>query len=162
MPQEFALKWEPSALDLIQQVDKSTPETAMAAPPQDNMDIDRCFYNVELSDTRPPATPLVLIHDSGGTVVSYYKLGPLGRSVYAISNPTFNRENKWDGGLLAMARAYVQAIKKHIPHGDILLGGTIVSLFPQQQATCRYSGGLPISRLVFWWPCGVGDVSHPR
>ncbi|KAK3326231.1 Alpha/Beta hydrolase protein [Apodospora peruviana] len=68
-------------------------------------------------------TPLVLIHDGGGTIFSYYCLGDLGRPVFGIFNPHYGTDQVWEGGLPEMARHYVGLIKETIPQGDILIGG---------------------------------------
>lgn len=73
------------------------------------------------------ATPLVLLHDGGGTVLSYQALGPLDRAVYGISDPRFNSGKPWDGGIPEMARAYLQMIKAELPQRNIILGGTCAS-----------------------------------
>lgn len=69
------------------------------------------------------ATPLVLLHDGGGTVLSYQALGPLDRDVYGISDPRFDAGKPWAGGIPEMARAYLQMIKAGISQRNILLGG---------------------------------------
>lgn len=70
------------------------------------------------------ATPLILLHDGGGTVLSYQALGPLDRDVYGISDPRFDAGKPWAGGIPEMARAYLQMIKAELPQRNILLGGT--------------------------------------
>jgi hypothetical protein len=50
------------------------------------------------------AAPLVLIHDGGGTTVSYFYLELLDRAVYAIQNPRFYSGKPWEGGLPEMGR----------------------------------------------------------
>ncbi|RKU41920.1 hypothetical protein DL546_001491 [Coniochaeta pulveracea] len=74
---------------------------------------------------QPPPTPLVLLHDGGGTTFSYHLLGPLGgRAVYGIHNPHFyHAEQVWTDGLPEMAWHYAQLVKKTIPKGDVILGG---------------------------------------
>ncbi|KAJ4302062.1 hypothetical protein N0V88_002198 [Collariella sp. IMI 366227] len=72
--------------------------------------------------TRKP-TPLVLIHDGGGTIFSYYCLSDLGRPLYGISNPRFQTGNTWEGGIPQMTREYIKFIKKAVPKGDIIIGG---------------------------------------
>lgn len=68
-------------------------------------------------------TPLVLIHDGGGTCFSYYCLNPIGRIVYEIHNPHFYSAKPWPGGIPEMARHYVGLMRKAVPRGRILLGG---------------------------------------
>jgi len=70
---------------------------------------------------QPP--PLVLFHDGGGTVFSYHLLGDVRRPVYGISNPHYNTQNAFEGGMPEMARHYVELIRKVIPSGKIILGG---------------------------------------
>ncbi|KAK4044902.1 Alpha/Beta hydrolase protein [Parachaetomium inaequale] len=73
------------------------------------------------------ATPLILIHDGGGTIFSYYCLGnlaPPARAVYGIANPRYESGTAWAGGLPEMARAYQEFIKAAIPRGgDVIIGG---------------------------------------
>ncbi|KAK0636371.1 Alpha/Beta hydrolase protein [Bombardia bombarda] len=68
-------------------------------------------------------TPLVLIHDGGGTVFSYHLIGPLKRRVFGISNPCYTTGSTWDGGINQMANHYYDLIKKIIPFGKVILGG---------------------------------------
>ncbi|KAK1835922.1 Alpha/Beta hydrolase protein [Podospora conica] len=67
-------------------------------------------------------TPLVLLHDGGGTTFAYHCLGRLNRTVYGISNPYFKTDKKWKS-LTEMARHYAGIIRKTIPHGNVILGG---------------------------------------
>ncbi|KAB5576016.1 Alpha/Beta hydrolase protein [Coniochaeta sp. 2T2.1] len=77
-----------------------------------------------LSHLRPPPTPLVLIHDGGGTIYSYYCLGGLARPVYGIYNPHYGTDKVWAGGIPEMAAHYTSLIKAAIPKGgDVILGG---------------------------------------
>ncbi|TPX18300.1 uncharacterized protein E0L32_011798 [Thyridium curvatum] len=69
------------------------------------------------------ATPLVLFHDGGGTVFSYYLLEDLGRPVYGIANPRFYSGEPWEGGLPEMARHYIGYIREAVPPGPVLVGG---------------------------------------
>lgn len=66
--------------------------------------------------------PLVLIHDGGGTIVSYHSLGALRRPVYAIPDLTFGTTQSWES-LAQMAAAYCQLVKDKFIAGPILLGG---------------------------------------
>lgn len=68
-------------------------------------------------------TPLVLIHDGGGTTFSYHCLGNLKRDVYGIANPYYDTDKVWRGGIPEMARTYAQWIKGVVPQGEIILGG---------------------------------------
>lgn len=77
---------------------------------------------LQYSHRRP--TPLVLVHDGGGTIFSYYCLGDLERTVYGIYNPYYHSEDKtWEGGIPEMARHYVDLIRATVPEGPIILGG---------------------------------------
>ena len=70
-----------------------------------------------------PPTPLVLIHDGGGTIFGYHCLGKLERPVYGIYNPHFGTENTWSGGIPEMAVHYVRLVRAAVPEGPIFLGG---------------------------------------
>ncbi|KAK0735415.1 Alpha/Beta hydrolase protein [Apiosordaria backusii] len=70
-----------------------------------------------------PPTPLVLIHDGGGTVFSYYCLGELDRTVHGISNPHYDSGEPFPGGIPEMARQYVKYIKSVVPRGNLIIGG---------------------------------------
>jgi thioesterase domain-containing protein len=70
-------------------------------------------------------TPLFLIHDAGGTVSNYYKLENIGRPVYAIYNPWFKSETRWDGGSVKFVTEYIKLIKSVVSSGEILVGGTV-------------------------------------
>ncbi|KAK4127995.1 alpha/beta-hydrolase [Parathielavia appendiculata] len=68
-------------------------------------------------------TPLVLIHDGGGTIFSYHCLGDLGRPVYGIANPRYEHESGEPSTIPEMARQYLQFIKSAVPSGDVIIGG---------------------------------------
>ncbi|OKL62750.1 hypothetical protein UA08_01301 [Talaromyces atroroseus] len=69
-------------------------------------------------------TPLVLFHDGGGTIASYYCLGNFGRTVYGIHDPRFLVNLPWKGGLSEMARVYAELIRTIISPGEnVILGG---------------------------------------
>jgi pimeloyl-ACP methyl ester carboxylesterase len=70
-------------------------------------------------------TPLILIHDGGGTIFSYYCLGDLGRSVHGIANPHYESGQRWEGGIPEMARHYLSFVRDAVPNGsgDVILGG---------------------------------------
>ncbi|RYP05217.1 hypothetical protein DL764_003959 [Monosporascus ibericus] len=72
---------------------------------------------------RPCQTPLVLIHDGGGTTFGYFILGDLQRDVWAVHNPHFLTGEPWDGGIDGMAQHYVGLLQKAGITGNILLGG---------------------------------------
>ncbi|GAB0138687.1 hypothetical protein EsDP_00006913 [Epichloe bromicola] len=71
----------------------------------------------------PSAAPLVLIHDAGGTIYSYLRLGDLKRDVWAIADPYFESAKPWEGGFGEMAEHYRQLIESAGIRGPILLGG---------------------------------------
>jgi thioesterase domain-containing protein len=85
--------------------------------------------NPVLIQNPPPGTrgrhaiPLVLIHDGGGTIFSYYFLDDISRRLYAVSDPRFNTDKKWEGGITEMATHYSRLIKAAVPRGQIILGG---------------------------------------
>ncbi|KAK4181497.1 Alpha/Beta hydrolase protein [Triangularia setosa] len=70
-----------------------------------------------------PPTPLVLIHDGGGTVFSYYCLGELDRPVHGISNPNYDSGEPFPGGIQEMAKLYIKYIKNVVPRGNLMIGG---------------------------------------
>lgn len=77
-----------------------------------------------LSAVQPPPTPLVLIHDGGGTTYSYHCLGALGRAVYGIYNPHYGTDRVWAGGIREMAAHYAGLVKAAVPRGGpVILGG---------------------------------------
>ncbi|KAL8404294.1 hypothetical protein RB594_009232 [Gaeumannomyces avenae] len=84
--------------DLIEDPDQSTPEALR--------------------------TPLVLVHDGGGTTFSYHCMHPaLGRPIWAVANPRFHTGEPWAGGLPEMARHYVTLLRNAVGRGPIILGG---------------------------------------
>ena len=76
------------------------------------------------------AVPLLLIHDGGGTVVSYRVLGPLDCDIYAISDPRFEDGRPWEGGMREMAATYLKLIKEKFRGKEILLGGMSTGVRP--------------------------------
>lgn len=78
------------------------------------------------------ATPLVLIHDGGGTIFQYFMLGSLRRATYAIANPYFDDGIKPAGGIPQLAKEYAEAIRGTIGKGPVIVGGTTI-------ATSRWS-----------------------
>ncbi|KAK0667449.1 Alpha/Beta hydrolase protein [Cercophora samala] len=70
-----------------------------------------------------PPTPLVLIHDGGGTVFSYYCLNDLDRPVHGISNPHYDSGEPFPGGIPEMAELYIKYIKSVVPRGNLIIGG---------------------------------------
>jgi hypothetical protein len=79
-----------------------------------------------LSPNTPTPTPLVLIHDGGGTTFGYFLLGNLNRSVYALHNPNYITGQPWAGGMDEMARTYLKLIIDAGISGNIFLGGMMV------------------------------------
>jgi iterative type I PKS product template protein len=68
--------------------------------------------------------PLFLIHDGGGTAHHYGRISPLGRQVWGIHNPRFPAGGKWEGGLVEMARHYVELIKSKLDGArECVVGG---------------------------------------
>lgn len=68
--------------------------------------------------------PLVLIHDGGGTILSYHGLEALRRPVFAIPDVTFGTSQSWQS-IAEMAAAYCQVIEEKFIAGPILLGGKV-------------------------------------
>ncbi|KKZ65102.1 hypothetical protein EMCG_01342 [[Emmonsia] crescens] len=99
--------------------DTQTKET----PPNIQV-MEDCIYMIQPA---PPGlettTPLILIHDGGGTTVSYCYLDSLDRAVYGIQNPRLYSGQAWDHGLPEMARVYADLILSVVPSGPLLLGG---------------------------------------
>ncbi|KAI6361163.1 hypothetical protein MCOR25_006534 [Pyricularia grisea] len=65
-------------------------------------------------------TPLVLVHDGGGTVFNYHCIDPLlGRRVIGIANPNFHTGRSWlPGGIPEMARHYVRLLRGAFEESD--------------------------------------------
>lgn len=84
----------------------------------------RLQYSFKARNLPTKATPLVLIHDAGGTIYSYLRLGSLQRDVWAIHDPYFETMKPWDGGFEQMAEHYAQLMESAGIRGPILLGGT--------------------------------------
>ncbi|KAH6651958.1 Alpha/Beta hydrolase protein [Truncatella angustata] len=69
-------------------------------------------------------TPLILMHDGGGTTFSYHCLDFTNRPLYGVENVHLHEGGWWDGGIVEMARHYIGLISKALPRGgDIILGG---------------------------------------
>jgi pimeloyl-ACP methyl ester carboxylesterase len=75
-----------------------------------------------------PPSPLVLIHDGGGTTFSYFTLGDLHREVWAIHDPRYWDSKPWEGGVEEIAGHYIKLMQMAGINGDILMGGKIGSL----------------------------------
>lgn len=56
-------------------------------------------------------TPIVLIHDGGGTTFTYHMLESQGRFVYAISNPHWATGKPFEGGIPEMGRIYAEYVR---------------------------------------------------
>lgn len=76
-----------------------------------------------IQDGATAPTPLVLIHDGGGTTYSYYLLDDLGRVLLGIANPRFETGPVWEGGLREMATLYASMVAERIGAGRVILGG---------------------------------------
>lgn len=59
-------------------------------------------------------TPVFLIHDSSGTTTAYHALRPLNRLIYAIRNPHFPGDGRFEGGLPEMAQVYSNLIRSTV------------------------------------------------
>jgi hypothetical protein len=109
--------------------------------------------------------PLVLIHDGGGTTFNYFILGSLYRDVWAIHDPLFQDGTLWEGGIDAMARHYIDLMRKEGIEGPILLGGKCsefifrwLSRKDKRNLLKEAEVGtntLVVSRLVIWWLRGA-------
>ena len=75
-------------------------------------------------------TPLVLIHDGGGTTFAYFFLGQMGRDVWAIYNPNYWNKKKWTD-MDEMARHYIVLIRNAGIRGPIILGGELLLARPR-------------------------------
>lgn len=74
-----------------------------------------------LQNSNPGRTPLVLIHDGSGMVVSYERIFDLNRCLWAISNPRLASSDPWDS-LPQMAQAYAKLISDEM-EGPVIVGG---------------------------------------
>lgn len=78
-----------------------------------------------ISRSNSGKTPLVLIHDGGGTTASYHALINLDRDIYGIENPLFHASKAWKGGIRAMAQAYSALVELELgSQTSVLLGGS--------------------------------------
>jgi hypothetical protein len=85
--------------------------------------IDLPLTNPSLTQSFEGQTPLILIHDGGGTTYVYHCLGPLKKPVYSIHYPNFTSAESWPGGMKALAQHYASLIQNVVPAGHIILGG---------------------------------------
>lgn len=79
------------------------------------------FVPLHQETTSP--TPLVLVHDGGGTVFSYFILGSLDRDVWAIFKPKYSDGEPWEGGMDEMAGHYIGLLVEAGIRGPVVLGG---------------------------------------
>ncbi|KAK3297197.1 Alpha/Beta hydrolase protein [Chaetomium fimeti] len=107
---------QPSLIQVFDPEDATTTTTGSSSP-----------WNQEHPNpTRTPKapTPLILMHDGGGTIFSYYCLGDLRRTVHGIANPHYETGRAWAGGIPEMARDYLGFVASVVPTGgDVILGG---------------------------------------
>ena len=80
-----------------------------------------------LQNATSSRTPLVLIHDGSGLTISYERISPLDRRVWAITNPKFASEEQWTS-LEQMAESYTNLINNEM-EGPVILGGWCSILF---------------------------------
>jgi pimeloyl-ACP methyl ester carboxylesterase len=73
-------------------------------------------------------TPLVLIHDGGGTTFQYWLLEDLNRQVFGIASPYFESGQKPPGGIKQLANDYASAIRTHLGPTKIILGGQDITI----------------------------------
>lgn len=69
------------------------------------------------------STPLVLLHDGGGTIFSYHLIDDIGRKVWGVANPRFKTHTPWEGGIHEMGVAYAKYVATAVPYGPVMLGG---------------------------------------
>lgn len=106
--------------------------------------LDRNPLQVQDPSRSTTGTPLVLIHDGGGTTFGYFSLGSLKRQVWAIHNPRYaspdagKRDTDADAVVEGrewrtmdeMAEEYIGLMRDAGIQGEIILGGTFsLSLF---------------------------------
>lgn len=84
-------------------------------------------------------TPLILIHDGGGSTFGYFTLDSLNRDVHGIHNPHFFSGEPWTGGMDEMAETYIQLLKDANIAGTIFLGGeSLIALLLTLHAFCEF------------------------
>ncbi|KAL2268503.1 hypothetical protein VTJ83DRAFT_3349 [Remersonia thermophila] len=115
-------------------------------------------------------TPLLLIHDGGGTTFSYYCLGDLGRLVYGIANPRYHSGVAWEGGIPEMARHYIDMLKMGLPRsggtkkvilGGWSLGGMIALEMARQLAANENAGLSVVGVAMIDTPCPFAPLPAP-
>lgn len=88
------------------------------------------FFHIQ-GNPASPLPPFILIHAVSGFALPYLSLGPLSssdiadsRAVYGLSCPIYeSRSYHLPASFLAVAREYVERVRKEIPHGPYILGG---------------------------------------
>ncbi|KAL1841013.1 hypothetical protein VTJ49DRAFT_7529 [Mycothermus thermophilus] len=115
-------------------------------------------------------TPLLLIHDGGGTTFSYYCLGNIGRLVYGIANPRYHSGAAWEGGIPEMARHYIGMLKLGLPRSDgtkrVILGGWslggMIALEMARQLAANKDASLSVVGVVMIdTPCPFAPLPIP-
>lgn len=76
---------------------------------------------IYVADKSVKLAPLFLIHDGSGICLSYHRIQPFGRTIYAVHDPKFLESDSWPG-IPAMAQAYAKLIKA-TNSGPLILGG---------------------------------------
>lgn len=76
---------------------------------------------IYVADKSVKLAPLFLIHDGSGICLSYHRIQPFGRTIYAVHDPKFLESDSWSG-IPAMAQAYAKLIKA-TNSGPLILGG---------------------------------------
>lgn len=94
------------------------------------MDDDSLFLLRQTASPAEVSIPLVLIHDGGGTVFTYFNIKDIGRDMYAIGDPRFQSSTPWEGGIPEMAANYTQQLERNVPAGKVILGGTLCTYIP--------------------------------
>ncbi|KAL3420509.1 thioesterase domain-containing protein [Phlyctema vagabunda] len=87
------------------------------------MDTSRLCTLIHAGPAGTRRAPLVLLHDGGGTIFSYFLLKAPNCAVYGIHNPRTQPPQDWEGGLPQMALEYLTVLKKRFQNRPILLGG---------------------------------------
>jgi hypothetical protein len=82
------------------------------------------FVRISKTEDKPSMlTPLVLIHDEGGSVSNYHGFSSTGRDIFGLNDARPDSFGSWEGGIAEVASVYCDVVESHIPGGDILLGG---------------------------------------
>ena len=83
--------------------------------------LENPFGTIYVADNSVKLAPLFLIHDGSGICLSYHRMRPIGRTIYAVHDPKVLESDSWSG-IPAMAQAYAKLIKA-TNSGPIILGG---------------------------------------